>query len=224
MDIYVSQEVPKYVVHTLLLSCTGHRNGHTRQRRKATGEGNAYRRLQGLYATSKARSSNRPRREKVESQEALLYRMPLRMPVSLRVLPGWVLHLQAGVMKIISFAWTTPALVAGRKTVTRRRWKERFALGFNAGDEVQAYDKLARNHGSRVAIIRLTKAPYLEPYSAMPDFDYEAEGFNYFEEHPGELPLDAPWPAMNWGIFESMRDPDDLDEVWVVRFELVHLT
>lgn len=27
----------------------------------------------------------------------------------------------------ISFAWTTPALLAGRKTVTRRHWDRRYA-------------------------------------------------------------------------------------------------
>ncbi|MBW2053822.1 MAG: ASCH domain-containing protein [Deltaproteobacteria bacterium] len=44
-------------------------------------------------------------------------------------------------MKIVSFAWTTEALLAGRKTVTRRCWNERYAGRFKSGDLVQAYDR-----------------------------------------------------------------------------------
>ena len=123
-------------------------------------------------------------------------------------------------MKIISFAWTTPALVARRKTVTRRHWKERFALGFKEGEEVWAYDKQARNHGHAVAVIRLTRAPYLELYNDMPDDDFEAEGFKFFEEHPEQLPPGAPWPEMNWNTFDGLRRSPAM--VWVVRFELMH--
>jgi len=44
-------------------------------------------------------------------------------------------------MKIISFAWTTEASLAGRKTATRRCWSEGYARRFKSGDLVQAYDR-----------------------------------------------------------------------------------
>ena len=76
-------------------------------------------------------------------------------------------------MKIISFAWTTPALLAGRKTVTRREWAHSHAKGFQNAQLVQAYDKAPFLGGKRVAIIRLTQAPRLEPISEAPDSDHE---------------------------------------------------
>lgn len=39
-------------------------------------------------------------------------------------------------MKIISFAETTPALLADAKTVTRREWAEKHARSFKAGERV----------------------------------------------------------------------------------------
>jgi hypothetical protein len=124
-------------------------------------------------------------------------------------------------VKIISFAWTTPALVALEKTVTRRDWKDRFARQFKADELVAAYDKLARNHGRKVATIRLTCAPYEELVSTAPDSDYEAEGFGFFERHPEELPANAPWPTIDWGMWQDFRFGDLRKVMWVVRFEVV---
>lgn len=57
---------------------------------------------------------------------------------------------------IISFAWTTQALLAGRKTVTRREWTDGHAAKFKPGDLVDAWDKLPRCKGSKkVAVIRI---------------------------------------------------------------------
>ena len=42
---------------------------------------------------------------------------------------------------IISFAKTTGALLAGKKTVTRRDWPESHAKKYKAGDVAIAYDK-----------------------------------------------------------------------------------
>ena len=122
-------------------------------------------------------------------------------------------------MNIVSFAWTTPALLAGRKTVTRRRWAHNYARRFYRQSVVQAYDKSQRVGGKRVALIYLTVTPYREAYSAMPDSDYEAEGFKFFEEQPELLPANAPWPVMNWSVFEEMRASDEV--VTVVRFRRV---
>lgn len=82
-------------------------------------------------------------------------------------------------MKQISFAWTTPALLARRKTCTRRDWKPEWAAKFAAGELVEATDRQLRFGGRRVAIIRLDRAPYLESTADMPDSDFEAEGFPY---------------------------------------------
>ena len=119
-------------------------------------------------------------------------------------------------MKIISFAWTTPALLAGRKTVTRREWNDRHALRFRKGDLVAAYNRQPRFGGHQVATIRLTRDAYKESTALAPPEDFEAEGFAYCEEHG--LKVDG-WPAR--AVWRSWRlNPDDW---WVVRFEVVEL-
>jgi hypothetical protein len=56
---------------------------------------------------------------------------------------------------IISFAWTTPALLAGAKTVTRRNWLAAHGSRFHAGDLVDAWDRSPRANGKKVATIRI---------------------------------------------------------------------
>lgn len=117
-------------------------------------------------------------------------------------------------MKSISFAWTTPALLAGRKTVTRRDWKESWARSFREGELVGAYDRQPRFQGKQVAVIRLTEAPYLESTAQAPDSDYEAEGFGYLQERG--IMVDGLLPEKLWRVWRvSPRS------MWVVRFELV---
>lgn len=58
-------------------------------------------------------------------------------------------------MKIISFAKTTAALLAGHKSVTRRYWNPRHALSFKPGEIVQAWDKSPRFGGKMVAEIKI---------------------------------------------------------------------
>lgn len=120
---------------------------------------------------------------------------------------------------IISFAHTTPALLAGRKTVTRRAWAPRHARTFTAGLVVDAWDQLPRVRGSRrVARTRLTHDAYEEPVALMPDSDYEAEGFAYLAD---ALP---PW---EWAIdysrdgFDRWRASGAI--LWVVRFTLLEV-
>jgi len=106
---------------------------------------------------------------------------------------------------IISFAWTTGALLDGLKTVTRRLWKDSHAEKFKAGQIVDAYDRLPRSGGHKVATIRLTCDPYKERLADMPDGDLILEG----------------------GLWEDKTDfidgfgGDPELKVWVVRFELV---
>ena len=86
-------------------------------------------------------------------------------------------------MDIISFAYTSPALLAGVKTVTRRDWNAGYAKRFKKDKLVQAYNRSQRHGGKRIAIIGLTQDAYLEPWSEIPETDFEAEGFEYLALH-----------------------------------------
>lgn len=111
---------------------------------------------------------------------------------------------------IISFAHTSPALLAGAKTVTRRDWTAAHAAKFRTGMLVDAWDHSPRVRGRKVATIRLTKDPYVES-SADALGDFWAEGFGYLEEHGAA--------AIVRGICLDWVDrPRPL---FVVRFELV---
>lgn len=124
-------------------------------------------------------------------------------------------------MRYISFAWTTPALLAGRKTVTRRQWRDRHAAGFKAGDRVQAFDKNPLYGGKRVAIIELLSVTK-EPISKMPDSDFEAEGFAYLEEKGIAPPKGMPVIAFTREGFELWRASGQT--VWVLRFKVVEIS
>ena len=111
---------------------------------------------------------------------------------------------------ILSFAWTTEALLAGRKTCTRRRWSSRhygaWRQAWREGRrEHQAWDKSPRAGGKRVGPIRLTCEPYKERLGDMPEGDVEAEG--------------GMWASKREFIELFGGDPDLA--VVVVRFELI---
>ena len=117
-------------------------------------------------------------------------------------------------MRIISFAWTTPALLAGYKTVTRRDWTADYAGHFSKGDLVQAYNRNPRWNGRRVATIRLIQDPYLESTRRVAPSDYIDEGFAYLESIGAKV--DGLTPQALWESWHV--DPQNL---WVVRFEVV---
>lgn len=127
---------------------------------------------------------------------------------------------------IISFSWTTPALLAGAKTVTRRDWKDvtaNLALRhFHHQKSIEAYDKSPRLGGKRVAWIRLTERPVKESTATIPPGDFTCEGFGYFKHaaRVGPRDLDRETQAERaeriWR--EWQVNPRDL---WVVRFEVV---
>ncbi|SRR6266496_731484 len=56
---------------------------------------------------------------------------------------------------IISFGWTLHALLAGRKTVTRRCWQERTAEKCPVGSVHQAWSKGPHRGGKHVADIQI---------------------------------------------------------------------
>ncbi len=116
---------------------------------------------------------------------------------------------------IISFAWTTPALLAGAKTMTRRDWKPEHAACFHAGDLVDAWNRsprVGRGAGARkVATIRITHEPYQQMSDALHQRDVFDEGFPWLAEH-GEAETVAAIVS-DWTYQPQM--------LWVVRFELV---
>lgn len=114
----------------------------------------------------------------------------------------------------ISFAWTTPALLAGKKTVTRRLWDDHFAERFiNAWrfrQPVIAYDKNPRNGGKPVATILLTEIPRKEPLGDITDADVQAEGGLWFNREDFVLAFLEKNPALTTNSL-----------VWVIRFKLI---
>ncbi|MGB8647282.1 MAG: hypothetical protein WCF84_18740 [Anaerolineae bacterium] len=127
-------------------------------------------------------------------------------------------------MLAISFAWTTAAVRARRKTVTRRQWTDYwahlFARAFERNELIAALDKDRRAGGKQFGTIRLTRAPYQESESLMPDEDYEGEGFAFLDEYPQFKP--AKWRGASLReLFGQSRLEGAV--VYVVRFEVVDL-
>lgn len=117
-------------------------------------------------------------------------------------------------MRIISFAWTTAALLAGQKTVTRRDWKDRWAASWHAGDLAAVYERQPRYGGRQVATIRLTQDPYKQSTRDAPEDDFEAEGFAYLAERG--IKVDGLRPEVLWRAWQLQPQM-----LWVVRFELM---
>jgi hypothetical protein len=114
---------------------------------------------------------------------------------------------------IISFAWTTPAVKARRKTCTRRDWKEvyfqQWVQAYRAGRYTHdAYNKSPRCGGHKFGEIRLVCEPYREALRDMPLEDLVLEG--------------GYWNSKAEFIELFGGDPDK--RVVVVRFYLLRLT
>ena len=104
---------------------------------------------------------------------------------------------------IISFAWTTPALLAGKKTVTRREWSDAHAAKFKPGDLVDAWDKLPRCKDSKkVAVIRIISIAR-SPLRLVTNTELQLEG--------------GLWNAKEFFALFTVSDP------YRVEFELVEL-
>ena len=119
---------------------------------------------------------------------------------------------------IISFGWTTPALLSGNKTVTRRDWNPKHAAKFKAGMLVDAWNTSPRNvKGSphKVAVIRLTADPVLEETCFVPPADWYAEGFEYMTQKG--LRIDGVDTITWWDMWHLTPGL----HLYVVRFEVV---
>ena len=128
---------------------------------------------------------------------------------------------------IISFAYTTPALLAGAKSVTRRDWQPEYArLAISRSPLLKtprvhdAYDKSPRNGGRKVATIQVLSLTQ-EPIASMPDSDYEAEGFAWLHANGHVPPKSSGFPDFSFATFERWRQSGAT--LYVVRFELVRV-
>ena len=109
-------------------------------------------------------------------------------------------------MYITSFAWTTKKLLDGKKTVTRRRWKE---CHVKPGDLVQAYDRSPRFKGKCVAIIRILNVRQ-ERLCDITDKE---------EIKEGHLWGDASGFIHSW--LQGYPDSVATEKVWRIEFEIV---
>ena len=124
--------------------------------------------------------------------------------------------------RIISFAWTSAALLAGAKTVTRRAWAPAYARTFRSNELIHAYDRSPRVGGHQIARLRLTDVPRYEADADAPDSDYEAEGFAWFAAHPDALPARAREElrvAVSPAAYQAWREAGG--HSWVIRFEVL---
>ena len=115
---------------------------------------------------------------------------------------------------IISFGWTTPALLAGQKTVTRRYWNAKHAAKFKAGMQIDAWNTSPRNvkgNPHKVATIRLADDPVLDWSDGVDSREWQAEGFAYLSEHNDDDVVER--------ILHDWRS--NPRRLYVVRFEVV---
>lgn len=121
-------------------------------------------------------------------------------------------------MRIISFAYTWQAFLAGDKTVTRRRWKDRYASQFIRGLRVQAWDKSPRYEGKKIGVIELKRVEK-QPIISMPDRDYECEGFGHMHRAGIKATKSSGFRDYSWEEFNRWRRSGEV--LWVIRFEIV---
>jgi hypothetical protein len=124
---------------------------------------------------------------------------------------------------IISFAHTTPALLAGAKTVTRRTWAPKHAARFKAGQLVDAWDRTPRVRGAKkVATIRITRDPWIQNSRELTEADFIREGFAWLDEHKHDSTWLTDLAGVTWRqSFEIWKQ--NAEDCYVVEFELVEV-
>ena len=113
----------------------------------------------------------------------------------------------ASTSRAISFGYTSEPLLSGKKSVTRRAWKDSYAQyfvdAFHQDKKIPAIDKDYRRGGKVIGYLTLTCAPYKEKLADMPESDLEAEGG---------------MAKTVERFIEKYFDGNADQEVWVVRF------
>ena len=117
-------------------------------------------------------------------------------------------------VKIISFAWTSRALIAERKTRTRRKWNDKYAKKFKKGDIIKAYDRSPLYGGRAIKVLRLTADPVKEDIRNMPNSDYEREGFKFMEENDIKI-----WKKDPKTAFKEWKEEGG--DYYIIDFEFV---
>jgi len=85
---------------------------------------------------------------------------------------------------IVSFSWTSSALLAGAKVVTRRDWDPVHAEHYRAGQLVDAWDRLPRVKGAkRIGTIRVSRPPYRQSSDQTTPEDFHREGFAWLQRY-----------------------------------------
>jgi len=116
----------------------------------------------------------------------------------------------------ISFAWTTRAFIARRKSCTRRDWPSHYAEKFPPGSYHLAYNRQARFGGKPIGDLRVTELLY-ESTAIIPDSDWEAEGFAYLESIGAKCGTVT--PRQLWDQWH-----DDPATLYVVRFDIISIS
>ncbi len=125
-------------------------------------------------------------------------------------------------MIIISFAMTTAALRAERKTVTRQDWSDAYAERVRrslekSGGLAQAWSASPHRKGEKVGVVRVLSIQK-EKTSDIPDSDWEAEGFAYMAEQGLSLGKDLTC-EQHWRKWRQ----DTSKEAYTVRFMVAEL-
>lgn len=125
-------------------------------------------------------------------------------------------------MIIISFAMTTAALRAERKSVTRREWTDEYAERVKrslekSGGLAQAWSASPHRKGEKVGIVRVLSIEK-EKTCEIPDSDWEAEGFAYMVEKGLNLGKNLTCEKL-WRLWR--QDPEK--KAYTIRFEITEL-
>jgi hypothetical protein len=122
---------------------------------------------------------------------------------------------------IISFAWTTPAVVIDEKTVTRRDWKPitiaQFQGAARTGELVEAWDKSPRFGGKRFGTVRIVEVVAEEDSRTIPETAWEEEGFHVLTPLGAKIGKSTARDVWLFWLHENDQPQT------VVRFELVEL-
>ena len=138
-------------------------------------------------------------------------------------------------MRIISFAATSEALLAGAKTRTVRTWKHRYARQMMLSQTVKAYDRSPRFGGKPLGIIEVVGFRLVEPDARGPLRCGDRHCWCWTERWPTELYYENAREAegLAWmeerGLLCEGKEPRayyegilrDAEWLYVLDFELV---